>query len=154
MFARHRLCQEEGLAAVTHGQVALQMRVHAAVVVEILLHAARLAADGHGHRPALLGKVSLQQLPVFLELWVEEDIQDWVQASGQREKDQRDGLHDLRADRDGGDQRREGEKGHGAEEDAVGEDEPSNVLNHARVRALGKVLLFQVAVEFGVDDGH
>lgn len=154
VFARHRLRQEEGLAAVAHGQVARQMRVHAAVVVEILLHAPRLAADRHGHRPALPGQVSLQHLPVFFELGVEEHIQDRVQASGQREEDQRDRLHDLGADRDGGDERREGEEGHGAEEDAVGEDEPRHVLDRAGLRALGEVLRFQVAVEFGVDDGH
>lgn len=130
------------------------MRVHAAVVVEVLLHAARLATDGNRNRAAFLGHVSLQQLPVFFKLRVEENVQDGVQAGGQWEEYEGDGLHYLGADGDGGDQRREREKRDRAEEDAVGEDEPGNVLNHARVGVLGKVLLLQVAVEFSVDDGH
>lgn len=85
---------------------------------------------------------------------VEEDVKKGVEACRKWDNHQKDKLNDFRTDEGEVQQRGEGQEGHRAVQNTVGEEQESNVLHHGTVPHILQVSLFQIAVELGVGNGH
>lgn len=96
--------------------------------------------------PALLP----QQAEIIPAVGVEEQVEHGVQAGGQGQDHQEDGFDDLRGDEEEVERGREGEEGHRAVEEAVGEDQPGHVLDHGAVPDSAALALQQAAVQSDV----
>lgn len=97
----------------------------------------------------------LSQAPqVLLKVGVEEDVEEGVETGRERADDQEDELGDLGTQEGEVQQGGEGQEGHGAVEDAVGEEQQGDVLHHGAVPGVLRVPLLQAAVEPGVGHGH
>ena len=84
---------------------------------------------------------------------VEEEVEQRVEARRQGQHHQEHGLDDLLGHREEAQQWGECQEGHGAVEQAVGEDEPGHVLDHGAVPDAVELALHQVPVELDVGAG-
>lgn len=116
-------------------------------VIGAFLHV--IDPTGLGVSPLVLALLP-QQAEVISEVGVEEQVQQGIQASGQGQDHKKDRFDDLWGDEEEAECGGEGEEGHWAVEEAVGEDQPGHVLDHGTVPDSAELPLQQVAVESDV----
>lgn len=104
---------------------------------------------GLGVAPLVLAFLP-QQAEIISEVGVEEQVEQGVQAGGQGQDHKEDGFDDLWGDEEEVERGREGEEGHWAVEEAVGEDQPGHMFDHGTVPDSAELPLQQVAVESDV----
>lgn len=91
-----------------------------------------------------------QQAEVISEVGVEEEVKQRIQAGRQGQDHEEDGFNDLWGDEEEVECGGEGEEGHWAVEQAVGEDQPGHMLDHGTVPDSTELSLQQAAVESDV----
>ena len=122
-------------------------------VIRAFLHV--IDPTGLDVAPLLLALLP-QQAEIISEVGVEKQVEQGVQAGGQGQDHKEDVFDDLWGDEEEVECAGEGEEGHWAVEEAVGEDQPGHMLDHGTVPDSAELALQQVAVEsdVGARDGQ
>lgn len=140
----------QGIRCVTHVVDVGEVHQSLGGVIGAFLHVISPAGLGEA---ALVLPLLPQQAEVISEVGVEEQVEQGVEAGRQGQDHKEDGFDDLWGDKEEIEGRGEGEEGHWAVEEAVGEDQPGHMLDHGAVPDSAELPLQQVAVESDVGAG-